>query len=469
MLDTLGNNYKIPCGKHKPVIKVNYENIDKEYSGGDAKFIDLGQASWNNEEYSAKVCRTCKGNLYNPKCEELPLGRVLDLAILISATITKKQSILNEQPYEPNEDKVKNLNEFLEDNISVLGAKLNELRRILQPPQTTPEEYQEKSIPNIFSFATSELSQDAMIAWLLSWADKKYSREDEQLHEVAQSFVKLLTNNEDLDIKQIKVSRQVKNIDIVAEINDNTILIIEDKTNTTIHDKQLEKYKVAIEDQYHNHEKYFVYVKTGNEPKSILNKVDESGYETVLRDDILTCLKKYQGNNILLCNFIEYLQKIEDETLSFQDHSVNKWSRYAWEGFFKKLENEININDWNYVSNESGGFLGAWWCFKDFPGGKMYLQFEQEKLCFKIAPNCEVNDRSIVRNNCSQLLIENADKSMNITKPQRFGCGAHMTIAQISPKDIFGNEKIDLEKIKNIITKCENLIENCCKKLQTKV
>ena len=28
-------------------------------------------------------------------------------------------------------------------------------------------------VPNIFSFATSELSQDALLAWLIEWASPK--------------------------------------------------------------------------------------------------------------------------------------------------------------------------------------------------------------------------------------------------------------------------------------------------------
>ena len=39
-----------------------------------------------------------------------------------------------------------------------------------------------KDIPNIFSYATSELSQDAMIAWLLQWASPEYGEADPDLH-----------------------------------------------------------------------------------------------------------------------------------------------------------------------------------------------------------------------------------------------------------------------------------------------
>jgi hypothetical protein len=43
--------------------------------------------------------------------------------------------------------------------------------------------------PNIFSFATSELSQDAFLCWFLSWANKKYVRTDKGLHQCALAFI----------------------------------------------------------------------------------------------------------------------------------------------------------------------------------------------------------------------------------------------------------------------------------------
>jgi hypothetical protein len=39
--------------------------------------------------------------------------------------------------------------------------------------------------PNLFDFATSELSQDAFICWLASWADPSYRDDDEALHATA--------------------------------------------------------------------------------------------------------------------------------------------------------------------------------------------------------------------------------------------------------------------------------------------
>ncbi len=79
---------KIPSAlKHKPVIvSENYENIDgrKAYNT-DAKGLSLGLAQWNDRgklDISAKVWRYT-GEKWSRQSEELPMHRVLDLAILI--------------------------------------------------------------------------------------------------------------------------------------------------------------------------------------------------------------------------------------------------------------------------------------------------------------------------------------------------------------------------------------------------
>lgn len=39
--------------RHKPIISVAYEHNDAD--AGDAKFLYIGKASWNNEDVSAKI------------------------------------------------------------------------------------------------------------------------------------------------------------------------------------------------------------------------------------------------------------------------------------------------------------------------------------------------------------------------------------------------------------------------------
>ena len=79
---------KIPTTlKHKPVIvSENYENVDGRYAyNTDAKGLSLGLAQWNDRgklDISAKVWRYT-GEKWSRQSEELPMHRVLDLAILI--------------------------------------------------------------------------------------------------------------------------------------------------------------------------------------------------------------------------------------------------------------------------------------------------------------------------------------------------------------------------------------------------
>ncbi|KRE32272.1 DUF6530 family protein [Paenibacillus sp. TAF58] len=79
---------KIPTTlKHKPVIvSENYEQVDGRYAGNtDAKGLSLGLAQWNDRgkvEISAKVWRYT-GEKWSRQSEELPMHRVLDLAVLI--------------------------------------------------------------------------------------------------------------------------------------------------------------------------------------------------------------------------------------------------------------------------------------------------------------------------------------------------------------------------------------------------
>lgn len=78
---------KIPTHlKHKPVIVAgDYENIDGRTAyKTDAKGLSLGLAQWNDRgkvDLSAKVWRYT-GEKWSRQSEELPLHRVLDLAIL---------------------------------------------------------------------------------------------------------------------------------------------------------------------------------------------------------------------------------------------------------------------------------------------------------------------------------------------------------------------------------------------------
>ena len=76
--------------KHKPVIvSENYEQVDgRNAYDSEAKGLSLGLAQWNDRgrvDSAAKVWRHT-GEKWSRQSEEMPLHRVLDLAILIART-----------------------------------------------------------------------------------------------------------------------------------------------------------------------------------------------------------------------------------------------------------------------------------------------------------------------------------------------------------------------------------------------
>lgn len=81
---------KIPTTlKHKPVIvSENYDQIDGRNQQSDAKGLSVGLAQWNDRgkvEVSAKVWRYT-GEKWSRQSEEMPLHRVIDLAIFVCRT-----------------------------------------------------------------------------------------------------------------------------------------------------------------------------------------------------------------------------------------------------------------------------------------------------------------------------------------------------------------------------------------------
>lgn len=90
----------IPCDlKHKPVITIeDYERVDGRAAyDSEAKGLSIGLAQWNDRgrvDASAKVWRHT-GEKWSRQSEELPLHRVLDLAILLVRT----QRFLSEESY----------------------------------------------------------------------------------------------------------------------------------------------------------------------------------------------------------------------------------------------------------------------------------------------------------------------------------------------------------------------------------
>lgn len=323
--------------------------------------------------------------------------------------------------------------------------------------------------PNLFDYATSELSQDAFLLWLLNWANGRYKKYDQDLYQTAQLFVKmLLDENEDTIINSIKTYKQLKNIDVFAVVNEKYAIIIEDKVNTGTHDDQLRRYKewISLHNEFKNLKLICVYLKTGNESLSYLKRIEEDEkYNIVLRKDLLEVLQKYNGNNSIVTSFYRHLAEIENETNSFKISDVKNWSWNAWQGFYMELEQKLNINikqdAWFYVANPNGGFLGFNWHWRVLHNCRIYMQFEQGPLCIKIECYDMIN-RTSIRNAWSEIVIRKAIESgcEFVRKPDRFGNGTYMTIAIIYPMSLFSEKKVDIDLLISRINRIESLIDD---------
>lgn len=167
-----------------------------------------------------------------------------------------------------------------------------------------------------------------MFAGLISWSAPEYAAADPELHRIGQNFVRLLAGKEsDFKIACVDVGRQWENIDIWAEINDNTFLIVEDKTGTSIHDDQLERYKASVEKEYAGKrtDLCYAYVKTAEEPGSVLKSIEQYGFRTINRAAILKCLEDYKGADSLLISYREHLREIDARVNSFRSLPEKEW------------------------------------------------------------------------------------------------------------------------------------------------
>lgn len=335
--------------------------------------------------------------------------------------------------------------------------------------------------PNLFKFATSELSQDAFICWLLLWADQDYqtgSDKHKALNKVATSILALFFDkaNKSLPshIDEIVVKRQVNNIDVLCIINDTYCVLIEDKVGSIQHSNQLVRYKQFM---INDHKVTFA------EDKIIpiyLQTHDQSNYKAVLKDGFYPVTRKdllnifdseknaaLQESDIYI-DYLNYLQSIEEAVQSFKSKPVKEWKKRAWIGFFQHLQSYSGEGNWKYVANKSGGFMGFWAFKQTVDDIAVYLLLEQDKVCFKVSvPSSK--GYSKIRNELYKLFKTEAYKfDLKVIKPKRFGSGKDMTFAVLDT-DIFDGENfIDIQQVNRLMDEVQKFINHTVNQYKNK-
>ncbi|MCR9165149.1 MAG: PD-(D/E)XK nuclease family protein [Nannocystaceae bacterium] len=298
--------------------------------------------------------------------------------------------------------------------------------------------------PNIFEIATSELSQDAMLAWLLAWADPSNAEVDAALHQTGRRFLDALFathGSEPAPRGSIDVKRQTLNIDVLARIGEDAVVAIEDKVRSGLHSNQLVRYREALEKKYPDQRRILVYLKTIEQAS--YEQVEDAGWKVFRRGDLLEVLGQADTDNAILCDYRAYLEGIEAQTQAFETKPFEEWERQTYRGFFVRLTEELSrlgadfSASWRNVPNAAGGFMGYWWNGRDVEHGRLYLQIEsgprgkdrRDRLVVKLA----VGEGATAREARGRWLgpVLEVMKALGFEQPKRLGAGATMTLATL--------------------------------------
>ena len=314
-------------------------------------------------------------------------------------------------------------------------------------------------IPNLYSFATKELAQDATLAYILAWARPAYRESHPRLHGLGTAMLHALlaTKNGETGVSTITsldVKTQVDRIDVLVRINDENqnglVLLVEDKVGTHEHSKQIDRYIETAKKHYPNRKIVPVYMKTGNTSRRNLPSEEICGQ--FLRHDILEVLKRFPDTgDTIVDNFCAHLQVWENETNSYLEVPVSEWSE-NWrrhEGFYVELENrmvmehEWRCKGWEYVSNPAGGFLCftfAWhWTAREPYQIAAYLQIESAtRLTLRLGEWKGPGIRAPLMHKVLTRLEDHCreDEEVRIKKAGRFRGGSSAAVAEIT----FGDE-----------------------------
>ena len=165
------------------------------------------------------------------------------------------------------------------------------------------------STPNLFTYATSELSQDAVIAYLLAWADPTYQNVEGKMHAIGQHFVRKLLQLHDVNIgviSSVEVKAQHRHIDVLAHVVSNQgryTLVIEDKIHTGSYNN-LSKYVEAAGHAYPNAELRGIYLRTGSQAD--YSAIEDKDFKVLDRTTFLKFLESEASRGLSNAILLEY-------------------------------------------------------------------------------------------------------------------------------------------------------------------
>lgn len=182
---------------------------------------------------------------------------------------------------------------------------------------------------NIFNYATKELSQDAFIAWLLSYYNDTNDTKH-KLYEIAKLFLEKIIsesrssiNSLPTDKIQIELQEEKRDITIYFLNEDgkrkkDLVIFFEDKVNSSEGDGQITKYYEKLESKFDN--VIPVYFKTSymtKQEEASLNMIKDRKENPIKslvifpQNEIAEFFIPIQTNNLLLNDWIKYFKSMD--------------------------------------------------------------------------------------------------------------------------------------------------------------
>lgn len=199
---------------------------------------------------------------------------------------------------------------------------------------------------------------------------------------------------------------------------------------------------------------------TGDELISVLRQFD---------DDLVSSVEDRDARD-LAGAYRDALSRLTKRLTGFTARKPGTWGYGDRMGFLLRCNQEVpSMRDAavDYVANEGGGFVGAWWKWRSIPSQRpderIYLQLQvpveapDAKLVAKVLVP-DASRRSSVRNEMSRRIVDAAGRlGVEARRPNRFGHGKTMTVAELGSP--LANDTLDWGRIKSLVSDAERVLE----------
>lgn len=343
----------------------------------------------------------------------------------------------------------------------------------------TPE-FHKSVAPNLFDFATSELSQDAVLAWLFAWGAPAAAASDRALAAAGQMLIRECFLKHDLSapvITSVEVATQVEHMDVLVDINQEYLLVIEDKVHIREAEGQLARYANNIRDKTSS-KVLLIYIQTGEQDH--YSAVEQAGFRVFHRRELLQVLEKARKHgctNSILLDFYQHLRRRDEEVNKYHYAPAEDWTYLTWRGFFANVAGALTVEGWGSVPARWGSFEGMWWsshplavpaAFRSTPDSQnaevvpsAYLQLENHRLRFKLHCPPGGDCTSIRRFWNTALLRAAVDQNLHGFQPIPRRKGRYQTVAELDGDfRIWRSDgSLDLERTMGILREAQVVVE----------